>query len=88
MSECHLEADYMTLGEANWILWGLTLQVGLCPTCRVPLTMVHTAIKNVVMFEWCHRCNREWYLDYKTGLCAGWWARGVGVVQQPERSAR
>jgi len=77
------DTEWMTLGEANWILWGLALQVGLCPNCRVALPMLRTYIKNTVMYGGCPRCNRDWYLDYTTGRCVGWWARGLGKVEQP-----
>jgi hypothetical protein len=48
----------MRPGEANWILWGLALQAGLCPTCRVVSLTVMTSIKNIVMLG-CPRCHRD-----------------------------
>jgi len=71
------DTEWMTLGEANWILWGLALQVGLCPLHRLPLTV--TAVESTGnVCQYCDRCYREWYLNPHTGLCAGWRLTSAG----------
>jgi hypothetical protein len=62
----------MTLGEANWILWGLSLQVGLCPLDRCLLTYAaHEGQWFTV--QHCGKCHRDWYLNTRTVRCVGWW---------------
>ena len=66
----------MTMGEANWILWGLALQAGLCPTDRTVLAPMRDGSKFI--FQRCGRCHRDWYLDPDTGWCCGWWLTRAG----------
>lgn len=71
----------MRLGEANWILWGLALQAGLCPTDRCMLAYAprtgYASVKGLIM-QHCDRCHRDWYLDPETGRCCGWWLTSKG----------
>ena len=73
----------MRLGEANWILWGLALQAGLCPNDRVPLNFWRGHLNSGGLdFYRCDRCHRDWYIDAETGRCAGWWATDKGWTWQ------
>jgi len=69
----------MRRGEADWILWGLDLQTGLCPLDRAALDFWPRPLrrKGMSMFH-CQRCHRDWYLDHGTGRCCGWWLTSKG----------
>ncbi len=77
--------DGMTLGEANWILWGLALQVGLCPTDRKPLTLMVNPESNGHEVHHCWHCYRNWFLDPDTGKCVGWLLTPSGWYYDAER---
>lgn len=77
--------DWMTLGEANWILWGLALQVGLCPLDRSVLVQSTFSYSNAEpSVQHCLRCHRDWYLWPRSGRCAGWWLTPDGWYYTPE----
>lgn len=75
----------MTAREADWILWGLALQAGLCPRDRIPVD-VTVPFDRWGWVTWhCWRCHRDWFLDPQSGQCAGWWLTpaGWGVTRRP-----
>jgi len=75
----------MRLGEANWILWGLALQVGLCPLDRAPLAVKDVSRIWGTVNQYCDRCYREWYLDPDSGQCCGWWLTPAGWRYDADR---
>jgi len=72
--------EYMTLGEANWILWGGALQVGLCPLDLFTLTYAAHEGRGLTA-QHCGRCHRDWYLSNRTGRCVGWLLTPEGLAE-------
>lgn len=77
----------MRRGEADWILWGLALQVGLCPLDRSQIDVTVPFDQwGAVRFH-CWRCHRDWFLDVQSGQCAGWHLTPAGwAVMRRRRS--